>query len=197
MRYSARSLSDDANRLRPSQWRWVLCAALVVASATMVTLSGPASANPEPSPVPQAPLDSQFLRDESAMVAAEQRAADAGAIGTGYDQATHSIVAVMPKGVPLPIQSNGAVAVRYESSALDLSTKQRFDASLQSRSWASGASAYSYGYWVDATTGRLHVETTAPPSVSLELQRLFPGVVDIQHVPSASRLSRQNDTPPH
>lgn len=167
---------------------------LAVGFASVVALpAGAAIADPEPASPPAAATN-PYPEGGQDVSALQDLAFASGAIGLGYDHNTASVVALYPKGAALP-RFGPSIAVR--NAVVNRATVDRFGAMLKARTWASGANAYSYGYWVDAGSGRIRVETDAPGTVTEALARAFPGQLDVYLVGEAGRLTRQSDSAPH
>lgn len=170
--------------------------ALALAVALPLLATGTANADPEPGTPPPAQADA-FLAREAAAVQRAEALIDAGAVGVGI-AANGSLVAMYPKGASaLTTRSAGAQGAVAATAVLDRAGIDRFDKVMKSRSWRSDAAKYAYGYYIDAATGRMVVETAAPAAVTKALAAQFPGAVDVRTSVAAGRLSRQNDSAPH
>ncbi|MBM7774365.1 hypothetical protein JOD54_004569 [Actinokineospora baliensis] len=155
--------------------------AVLVASALVVSLVGPAHADGDPEAV---------YVEVSALVEAN------GALGVYTDEA--GFVVVLPAGSSATeedFQVTGA-RVRLVRSAVTHAQVDAVSADLERRAWHPAAARYSYGFHFDAETATVALGTDAPPEVVAPVLRAHPRLISYRQA-DTGRDSRQNDAPPH
>ena len=126
-------------------------------------------------------------RLEAAREALTQYAIDHHALGATFDPGTGVYWILLPQGSdPTPPSTELPVRItiaRYSTAQYDAAV-----ADLTAASWAPDARKYTYSFGLDAETGTVAVDTTAPPTITSVLAARHPGIIAFRPVTGLRRV---------